>query len=171
MPKKPDAPETTEPMTGEQAIEQLKRWELPAVAPDDDGFYQGADWIRIECDWPGLTPRDGAKPLWVEIDASLTFEEAEAIPNPFEAPFGHLYPHVCPRVRAWNYRRIDRETGTMVPVSPPAEAGPDAFRYVRPRTLVWLAYTLKTLHLGGGPNRGKETSASGDGSSGANDGA
>lgn len=131
---------------------------FPAIVPDLDGFYHNSDWIRIECDWPGLIPREGFKPLWAEIDTNLTFDDAEAIPDVFNTNFGQLYRYVCPRVRAWNARGIDRKTGELKPVPPPAEIGPDAFRAVKPLILVWLAYTLKTIHLGGGPNRPKETS-------------
>src|SRR4030095_4095321 len=52
----------------------------PAITPDPTGFYADADWIRVECDWPKLQPRDGFGKLWAEIDASLTFHEALAIP-------------------------------------------------------------------------------------------
>ena len=137
----------------------LAPYRPPAITPDPDGFYHDAQWIRVEPDWPGLQPRAEFGQLWVEIDAGLTFHEAMSIPEPFTTPWGELYPHVCHRVRAWNYRKRDPETGEMVPVPPPIEAGPDAFLDVKPLLLVWLAYTLKTVHLGGGPNRGKETSA------------
>lgn len=133
--------------------------QFPAIVPDEDGYYHAADWIRVECDWPGLAPRDGFKPLWAEIDANLTFDDAEAIPDIFNTPFGQLYRHVCPRVRAWNARGIDQETGRLRLVPPPAEIGADAFRAVKPTIMLWLAYTLKTIHLGGGPNRPKETSS------------
>lgn len=130
---------------------------FPAIVPDEDGFYHNADWIRIECDWPGLAPREGFKPLWAEIDSNLTFDDAEAIPDVFNTNFGQLYRYVCPRVRAWNALGIDQATGELKPVPPPAEIGADAFRAVKPLILVWLAYTLKTIHLSGGPARPKET--------------
>lgn len=141
----------------------LIRDEFPAVIPDPDGFYHSAQYIRIECDWPGLAPLEGCAPLWAELNATLTFADSEQIPDPWQTTFGELYRYVCPHVRAWNARGIDRESGELRPVPPPAEIGPDAFRVVRPLILVWLAFTLKTLHLGGGPNRGKETQESSPG--------
>lgn len=153
------------------AAQVVQPYQPPAIVPDPDGFYHGAEWIRVEPDWPGLQPRDGAGRLWIELDAGLTFAEASAIPAPFDTPFGQLYPHICHRVRAWNYRKPDPETGQMVPIPPPIEIGPAAFADVKPLTIVWLAYTLKTVHLNGGPNRKNETSSSADGPSGANDGA
>jgi len=133
--------------------------DFPAVVPDPDGFYHDASWIKIECDWDGLKPKPGCAPLWAEIDAGLTFDDAEAIPNIFETPYGQLYRYVCPRVRAWNAKARDLNTGHLMDVPPPAEIGPDAFRAIHPRILLWIAYTLKTIHLGGGPNRPKETSS------------
>lgn len=141
-----------------------------AVVPDDDGFYHDAEWIKVTCEgWAGLEPRPGFSPLWAELDASLTIREASLIPNPFEATVAELVPHVAPRVRAWNVKWRNPETGQVEPVPPPAEIGGDAFLMAKTTILAWLAFTLKTLHLGGGPNRGKETSASDDGSSGSGD--
>lgn len=140
--------------------EPKKLHSFPAVIPDGDGYYHNARWIRVVCEWPDLAPRPPAKPLWAEIDASLTFNEALRIPNPFEAPYGELIEHVEPRVRAWNARMVDPETGDLVPAPPPSEKGVAAFGDVDLRILVWLAFTLKTLHLAGGPNRGKGTSES-----------
>jgi hypothetical protein len=141
---------------------------LPAVRPDEDGYYHDANWVVLECDWPGLKPREGFKPLWAEFDTSLTFAEAMAIPDPFNTPFGELYPHIVPRIRAWNCIRRNAETGETEPVPPPSEIGIEAFQFVRPMMMAWLGFTLKTLHLGGGPNRGKETPPSSVGSDGVN---
>lgn len=148
------------------SISAVVEWQKPAVKPDATGFYHDAAWMEIEADWPGLLPREGFAPLTAEIDASLTFDDCEAIPNPWDVPFGELYQHVCPYVRSWNAMGKNKETGEFGPVPPPAEIGPDAFRAVKPLILVWLAYTLKTLHIGGGPNRKKEAKPSDDGSSG-----
>jgi hypothetical protein len=142
---------------------------LPAIEPDDDGYYHDAHWLTVACDWDSLKPRAGFKPLAAEIDVSLTFAEAMAIPDPFHTPFSELAPHVCPRVRAWNARMRDPETGKAVPAPPPAEAGVAAFRDVKPGIMAWLAFTLKTVHLGGGPNRGNATPPSGGGSDGPSD--
>ena len=131
---------------------------FPAVVPDPDGFYHSAQYLRMECDWPGLAPMEGCAPLWAEINATLTFDQCEAIPDPWNTNFGDLYRHICPHVRAWNARGIDQETGELRPIPPPAEIGADAFRAVRPAVLVWLGVTLKWMHLAGGPNRPKETS-------------
>lgn len=159
MTKKTDVPELTIIPVVDQA-----------VVPDDDGFYHAANWIRVTCEgWAGLEPRPGFSPLWAEIDASLTIRESSLIPNPFEATIADLAPHVAPRVRAWNAKWLNPETGKAEPVPAPAEIGAEAFVMVQTTILAWLAFTLKTLHLGGGPNRGKETSASDDGSSGSGD--
>lgn len=137
--------------------QMVQPYRPPAIVPDPDGFYHDAQWIRVEAEWPGLIPREGFSPLWAEIDAGLTFADATAIPNPFETPFADLYPHVCPRVRAWNARKRDPETGEMSPVAPPMEIGAAAFIDIKPLIMIWLAHTLKTVHLGGGPNRKPET--------------
>jgi hypothetical protein len=147
-----------------------KVFTFPAVTPDADGYYHAARWIKVVCDWDGLAPREGAEPLWAEIDASLTFNEARRIPNPFETPYAELAKHVGPRVRAWNARMVDAETGNLVPAPPPSEKGMDAFWDVNVYILVWLAFTLRTLHLQGGPNRKNATTPSGAGSDGPSDG-
>lgn len=165
MVKKTAAPEADETPEPAPAIASM----VPAPEPDEDGYYPDADWVRIECDWDSLKPREGFKPLWAEFDVSLSFEEALRIPNPFATPIGELYPHVCPRVRAWNVKRRNPETGKLEPVPSPMEAGPDAFRGVKPAIVAWLASTLMTVHLRGGVSEKKEpteTSASGDGPSG-----
>jgi hypothetical protein len=168
MAKTPTAP--VEEVVAE-AAPVLANWTPPAIVPDDDGYYHDAQWVRIECDWETLKPREGFKPLWAEFDTSLTFAEAQAIPTPFGTPFRDLGPHVCHRVRAWNARMLDPETGKVAPAPPPAEAGLAAFDHVKPDLMIWITFVLKTLHLGGGPNRKNETAASLDGSSGPNDGA
>ena len=138
----------------------------PAIVPDADGFYHDADWLRIECDWPGLKPRDGFAPLWAEIDASLTFREALAIPLDAGTPMKDIYPHILHRVRAWNVREYNASTGQMEPVPPPSEIGMEALMRVRPLVVEWLALSIKLTSLNGGPNRKNETTPSGDGRDG-----
>lgn len=152
-------------------VVELANWMPPAIVPDEDGYYHDAQWLKVECDWDSLKPRPGFKPLWAEFDASLTFGEAQAIPLPFGTPFVDLAPHVCSRVRAWNARQLDPATGQVSPAPPPCEAGLRAFDFINPNIMAWIAFTLKTLHMRGGPNRPLETSGSDAGSSGPNDGA
>lgn len=155
----------------EPIAQPAKVFTFPAVVPDADGYYHAARWIRVVCEWEGLAPREGTEPLWAEIDASLTFNEAMRIPNPFETPYVELAAHVAPRVRAWNARMVDPATGELVPAPTPSETGMQAFYDVNIHILVWLAFTLRTLHIAGGPNRGKETKQSDGTSDGPNDGA
>lgn len=141
----------------------------PVIVPDDDGYYQDADWIRIECDWESLKPRAGFKPMWAEIDASLTFHEALAIPLVAGTPMRAIYPHIVNRVRSWNIRAFNPESGKMEPVPPPCEIGVEALFRVRPAVVEWLGSIIKLTSLQGGPNRKNETSDSADGPSGTND--
>jgi hypothetical protein len=48
-------------------------------------------------------------------------------------------------------------TGAIVPVIPPAEAGPDVLKAVDPLVTVWLASRLKTIHIPSKEDRGKDT--------------
>lgn len=141
-----------------------------AVIPTPDGWYHDADWIRVECDgaepWGRLKPRDGAEPLWAEIDATLTIKEALSIPLGKGKPLMGVIPHLVTRVRAWNVREFDAEAGAYVPVPPPSEIGADAFTRCRPQVIEWLAFTLQDMSLNGGPNRGNEAPPSADTSSG-----
>ena len=160
-------PEIDEPTPAWRFPEPVSR----AITPDADGYYGDADWIRVTCDWPQLQPRDGFQPLWAEIDASLTFREALAIPLETGTPMKDIYPHILHRVRAWNAREYNAVTGEMEPVPPPSEIGMDALMRVRPIVAEWLALTIKTTSLHGGPNRKNETTPSGDGRDGPSDGA
>lgn len=165
--KETDAIVDEEPQT--VPVEPTKVYTFPAVIPDADGYYHDARWLKVTCDWGVLKPREGAAPLWAEIDAALTFNEARAIPDPFNTPYVDLAEHVAPRVRAWNAKRVDPATGELVDAAPPSELGMQAFYDVNVYILAWLAYTLKTIHLGGGPNRGNATTPSGGGSDGTSD--
>lgn len=142
----------------------------PAITPDPTGFYSDADWIRVECDWPKLQPRDGFGKLWAEIDASLTFHEALAIPLEAGVPMMDLFNQIVNRVRAWNMREFDAITNTMVPVPPPSEIGKAALMRVKPIVIEWLAFEIRQTSLFGGPNRKNEMTLSDPGSDGPNAG-
>ncbi len=165
-----------EPIVDEldQALEQaetLLSKKKPAIKPDGVGFYYDADWIRIECDWPMLQPREGFEKLWAEIDASLTFQEALAIPIEAGVPMKDLFDQIVHRVRAWNAEIYDPQAQAMVPVPPPSEIGFAALMQVRPVVVEWLAYVIRNTSLYGGPNRKNEVTPSPAGSAGPSDGA
>ena len=138
----------------------------PAPRPDETGWYSDADWITVECEWPALKPRDGFAPVTAEIDASLTFKEAIAIPIEAGVPLINIFRHIAPRVRAWNVQEWDAESGALVPVPPPSEIGTEAFMRCRPLVVEWLGWAVRTYSLNGGPNRKNGATPSGDGSSG-----
>lgn len=170
--------------TAEPESEAIARVEAPpepavgapsiAAIPGEDGWYGAADWIRVECDgaspWERLAPREGFAPLWAEIDAGMTFQEAFAIPLEPGTPIARLYPHIAPRIRAWNVREWDPATGQTVPVPPPNEIGIAAFVRCRPLVVEWLAWIVRETALRGGPNRKNETPRSGGGSDGSSGG-
>lgn len=145
---------------------------MPAAIPSVDGWYSDADWIRVECDgetpWERLRPRDGAQPLWIELDATLTIREVMSIPLAKGKPLAGVIPHLVNRVRAWNVHEFDPETGQFVPVPPPSEIGADAFARCRPAVIEWIATMLQTMSLGGGPKGESATQQSGDGVSSPN---
>lgn len=136
--------------------------EMPTIAaiPGDDGWYGDADWIRVSCEWPALKPRDGFEPIWAEFDATLSFREATSIPTEAGVPLIKLFAHIAPRIRAWNVREFDADSGQMVPVPPPMEIGTEALMRCRGLVVEWLAYTLRSISLFGGPNRKNEPSTS-----------
>jgi hypothetical protein len=154
----------SQPLPDPEPAPQLPTMPTIAAIPGADGWYGNADWIRVECDgespWEMLKPREGFPPLWAEIDATLTFGEALAIPIQSGIPLIKLFAHIAPRVRAWNVMEFDAETGTMVDVPPPAEIGTAALMRCRPAVAEWLAWTLRQTTLSGGPNRKNATTPS-----------
>lgn len=135
----------------------------PAPRPDETGWYSDANWITVECDLPQLKPRDGFAPITAEIDTSLTFKEAIAIPNAPGTPLITIFRHIAPRVRAWNVREWDAEAGAFVDVPPPAEIGTEAFMRCRPLVIEWLGNVIRDYSLNGGPNRKNGATPSDDG--------
>lgn len=154
---------------GEIVVDDPFAERLPAITPDPDGFYADADWIRVECDWPALQPREGFSKIWAEIDTSLTFQEAIAIPLEPGRSRLDLFAHLVHRVRAWNVREFDPVTNTFVPVPPPTEIGKAAFLRIKPVIVEWLAFTIREYTLNGGPNRKNGATASEPGHDGASD--
>lgn len=127
---------------------------LPAARPR----YR---WVA--CEWTADPDGgEGAEPFRAEIRTNLTWADIDAIKifGDESLTFAELWGVLAPHVRAWNALGIDPTTGEAVPVPPPAEAGPDAFRAIDAALTVWLATQLRTAHLGG-QERGKGSTGRG----------
>lgn len=124
--------------------------------PSATGYRTRVRTREFVCEWPDLAPDDGSPPLTATVKQNLTFEEIDAIPNVFVPdPNGERLlisvneetrRVIAPFVLAWNAVAVDQKTGTVYPVPPPAEMGPDAFRVVDWMVAGWLAVKLKNIH-------------------------
>lgn len=124
---------------------------LPAARPR----YQ---WFTCEwTDWhdPEEPAPDGAEPFRAELRTNLTWGEIDQI-DLFSGNlvYADLWKIIAPHVRDWNLLGQDLESGEVVKVPPPAEAGPDAFKVLDAGLTFWIAVQLRTAHLGG-EERGK----------------
>lgn len=90
---------------------------------------------------------EGAEPFRATIVTSLTFAEIAAIPLNSETTWPELFQAIAPYVTEWNAMGRNLETGEYEPLPPPAEAGPDVLRGVSTETSIFLATSLKTVHL------------------------
>lgn len=75
-------------------------------------------------------------PMFSFTNGALSFPDAKA-----------LREAIAPFVLAWNCEKVNRDTGNVEPVPAPADGGPDVFLVVDQDILLWLGFTLKTMHL------------------------
>jgi hypothetical protein len=129
------------------------------------GFLPKVRTRELICDWPGLEPNEGSDPLVATVPARLTWEDLEWIPMFTFTDGGLSYPDakalreaVAPFVLAWNCEKVNRDTGTVEPA--PADGGPDVFLVVDQDILLWLGFTLKTMHLPSKADQKKDTKPS-----------
>jgi hypothetical protein len=97
-----------------------------ASAPvfDISKFREPAHHITRSIDWGD----EGQAPLSVTLqDLSIrqTNELAAAVAS--ETPMGEVYKLIAPYVTGWDFQAENLDTGEMVAVPPPAEAGPAVF--------------------------------------------
>lgn len=130
-----------------------------AAAPTPiSGFRIRPRYRDVECDWFEL--EEGEEPFRATIRRNLTFEQIHAIPDGDEATFDEIWKEIAPYVTGWNLLAED-DKGEVVPVPPPAEAGPDVSRMLDAQMSLWLILQVRQAHLGGAER--KNTSApSGD---------
>lgn len=100
----------------------------------------------VVCDWD--EPEAGEEAFTATIRTNLTFDQINAIPGGEGVTFTDVWDVIAPYVTGWNLLAEDTD-GNVVPVPPPAEAGPDAFKMLDPAMNVWLIAQVRTAHLGG----------------------
>lgn len=126
------------------------------------GFVPKPRTREIVCEW--LEPEEGAEPLAATIVVNLSFWEVdyinELLSNP-KVTYQELFDVVAPKVVGWNAMAVDRATGELAPVEPPAEVGTDALRVVDPMITIWLARALSRVHYGGEERSGKSKPSAG----------
>ena len=121
------------------------------------GFQIRPRYREVVCDWFEL--EDGEEPFTATIRTNLTFDQINAIPAGDGVTFSEVWEQIAEYVTKWNLVAED-ETGAMVAVPPPAEAGPDVFRAMDAALNVWLIAQVRTAHLGG-PDRKNGSTPSG----------
>lgn len=68
--------------------------------------------------------------VWAKVRTSLTNEEIEAlVAIDLGGNLKELHEGVYPYVTEWNVLVQDRESGDIFEVVPPAEGGPESFKY------------------------------------------
>lgn len=124
---------------------------LPAARPR----YR---WVT--CDWTDSSDDPDGEPFRARIRCNLTWGEIDGIDLVGSLTFTDLWAILAPHVIEWNALGRDAVTGEIVPVPPPAVAGPSAFHAIEAGLTLWLATQIKTAHLGG-EERGKGVSTPG----------
>lgn len=123
------------------------------------GYIRRPRYTRVECDWDGLKPEDGAEPLWIEVKESNTWDEVDDMAMTPEQTYAERWAVIAPYIRSWNAMGLDAESGEMAPLPPPAEAGPSIFSALDRMVFIWIDMQVRTAHLGG-LRRPKATSVS-----------
>lgn len=121
-----------------------KKAETPANVT---GFRVKPRYRDVTCTWYEL--EEGEEPFTATIRRNLTFEELEAIPRGEDLKWSEVWPVIAPYVVAWNHTKPDAETGEVVAVPPPAEAGPEVFRTLDTEMNLWLLGEVRYAHIGG----------------------
>lgn len=108
------------------------------------GFYPKQRTRRVECDW--LEPGDGAARLWAEVRCDLPLGVIDELPFGQGHSYADVWQAIWPYVLDWNAEGWVVGTEERIRVLPPAEQGPDAFKWVDPIISDWLAFVLKTTY-------------------------
>lgn len=132
------------------------------AAPNVTGFRVRPRYRDVTCDWFDL--EDGEEPLKATIRTNLTFAQLEEIPSGDHVTFPEVWEVIYPYVVAWNVLAEDESTGDIVPVPPPAEAGPEVAKLLDAQMSLWLITQVRMAHLGGAER--KNGSAPSGGTSG-----
>ena len=116
----------------------------------------------VECEF--TRGADGDEPFRALVRSNLTWGEIADLEDVRSRTWTELWALMAPYVAEWNALGRDPD-GNALPVPPPAEGGPDAFRAIDASLTLWLMGELRQVHLGG-EERGKGSAApaSSDGS-------
>jgi hypothetical protein len=91
---------------------------------------------------------EGFEPLRATIITSLSFAEIDAIKINQTATYAELFTVIAPYIVAWNAMGRVIGTDQFEPLPPPSEAGPEILQKIDPNDSTWLAYKLRTVHMG-----------------------
>lgn len=108
------------------------------------GFIPRTRTRRVECDW--LEPEDGHSRLWAVVRCDLPLGVIEELPFGGGHTYAEVWKAIYPYVLDWNALGWDEATDARVALPPPAQGGPDAFKWVDPIVSDWLAFVLKTTY-------------------------
>lgn len=95
-------------------------------------------WREIE--------REDREPLRVKV-LDLNIAQTEVIPYGMKTPLRDAFEAIAPYVAEWDLRLVDKESGAVVDVPPPAEYGPDVLDLLDTATGIQLVSWLKAPHV------------------------
>jgi hypothetical protein len=113
-----------------------------------------ARYADLVCDI--VEPEEGSEPLKVTVRTNLRFGDVDSIPLGADVTMEEAFKAIAPYVVAWNVIDDDIETGELIAVPPPAEAGPKVLSLLDMDEAIWLIIQTKyAFKRSQDDNRGK----------------
>lgn len=143
--KKPAEPKMVEPISEEELHDEFNK--MLSEVPSGPTTVERLGFVRItgpEYEW--VTYPEASDPtnaLQVEIQRNVSFAETDSIVLHGKVTFEQIRQSLAPYIRNWNLQGRDINTGEIVPIPPPMQAGPDMLMYVENQELIWIAMAIK----------------------------
>lgn len=104
-----------------------KKADAPANEPFDITQFQRAKrYVWREIERPDSQENESLKPLRVKL-LDLSIGQTNDIPLTMKTALSEVFPIIAPFVAEWDFTAENKQTGEVIPVPPPAEAGPEVF--------------------------------------------
>lgn len=128
-----------------------------------NGGAPGAFTVRpitrwFVCDLPEAQDPEGDGAFAIKVRTNPTYGDLRAEGKAMKEGDDAYFAAIANRVVAWTAMAED-ETGAVVPIPPPAEAGPMAFYAVPDAFIQWVIQTVMTAHRGDRDPKGPTSSA------------